>query len=375
MRSPASCCANLGFKLLFSNRKPNNSQGFTLIELCLAMILLSIILVPILLQYEQWSRGQKRSLTASKVYTSLSKALSDYGIANSRYPCPADPALLPGSPGHGEEDTARCSVAGAQVYAGAVPFKALNIPYELTIDAWQNQIFYAVSPNLVTGTMTSGSQPGTLRVNSYNSDGVLTSSNTQVQAVIFSHGKNGRGGITINGTPAAAACPTTGVLPLEAENCDGDHVFNALDRITWEFMAEGALYYDDIFNYRRNLNAEVWAASPVSNSTDIFSRKEFIGIGTTNPTSTIDVVGNIRADRLSSDTVCDHSSGDCFSPEMIGGDVPRMNCGSSVMARIGRLSPGVAGAECDVRFPRTDRCSTGYVLGFQADGTLICGYP
>ncbi len=379
MRSHTSRYGNLGVGLLFLKRKFGNSQGFTLIELCLAMILLSAILIPILLQYEQWERGQSRATTSMKIYTSLSKALSDFGDAYGRYPCPANPAILPGNPAHGEEDPSRCVAApGVMVFSGAIPFKTLNIPYDLTIDAWQNQMFYAVSPNLVSGVMPSSSQPGTLTVNYYDSDGVIntTASSTQVQAVVLSFGKNGRGATTVNGAPAPTPCPTTGVLPLETENCDGDNVFNALLSIKWEFTAEGLLYYDDIINVKKNLDAHVWTSSSVSNSTDIFSRKEFIGIGTNNPTATIDVVGNIRADRMNSNSICDQSSGDCFGPEMIGGDVPRMNCGTNgAMARIGKLSSGEAGAECTVRFTRTDHCSTGFVLGFQANGTLICGYP
>ncbi len=225
--------------------------------------------------------------------------------------------------------------------------------------------------------MSSSSLPGTLTVNYYNSDGVLDTgaSSSQVQAVVLSFGQNGRGATLINGAPAPTPCPTTGVLPLEAENCDGDNVFNSFLNIKWQFTAEGLLYYDDIINPRRNLDAHVWTSSTASNSSDIFSRKEFIGIGTTNPTATVDVVGNIRADRMNSNSICDQSSGDCFAPEMIGGDVSRMNCANGAMVRIGKISNVEAGAECSVRFTRTDSCSTGYVLGFQANGTLICGNP
>lgn len=338
----------------------------------MAMILLSAILLPMLLAYQQWERGHARSTTLTKLSSSLYKAYSDYFYLNGRYPCPANPTLLPGAANHGRADPALCT-GGALAYTGSIPFVDLNIPYELTVDGWNNQFFYAVSNNLVTGTMTSSSEPGTITVNIYNSDLTLSGTpKTTYQFVLLSFGKNGAGAITVNGTASPAACQITGVVPLESENCDGDAVFAQLQRSTWEFLAQGAGYYDDIISAIEGAQARIWANSSVEEN-DIFSRTESIGIGTDAPTATVDVVGNIRADRFNSDDVCDGPTGDCFNPEIIGGTVDEMDCGDQPMVSIGDAS-----ARCGsdyLSLSRTDSCATGYVLGFNADGSLICGYP
>ena len=161
-------------------------------------------------------------------------------------------------------------------------------------------------------------------------------------------------------------------VPLESENCDGDAVFAQLRGPNWEFLAPGAGYYDDIILVIKGAQARIWANSP-ADERDIFSRTEFIGIGTDEPTATVDVVGNIRADGFNSDNICHGPTGDCFNPEIIGGEVDEMNCGNQPMVSIGN-----ARARCgndNLSLARTDSCATGYVLGFNADGSLICGYP
>lgn len=362
--------AFLGVKLLFLNKKIGGQQGFTLIELCIAMILLSAILLPMLLAYERWERAHARSETSTKLSSSLYKAYSDFFYINSRYPCPANPSLVPGDPQHGREDPALCTGV-LPVYSGSIPFADLNIPYDLSLDGWNNQFFYAVSPNLVV-SMTAANQPGVITVNTYSADNVLVSSNTTAQLVLLSLGKNGAGAVNASGV-AMDPCPTVGVIPWEQENCNGDNIFRRYLRSTIEVLGPGLNYYDDVIWVVENAQARIWATSG-ANEGDIFSRTAAIGIGTNTPIATIDVVGNIRSNVANSNLVCDQGSGDCFDPEIIGGTRDEMNCGVAPMVGV-RQAEALCGSTSLSLPVVAATCGTGYLLGLNADGTLQCGFP
>lgn len=107
-------------------------------------------------------------------------------------------------------------VGGERVIIGAVPFRALNIKAETTLDAYKNKIFYAVSGNLTTaGSMKGTTPPGQIEVNL--NPGIIPAIFDTAQFMLFSAGEDGAGAWSVSGVRPGLACPTTGT---QSENCD-----------------------------------------------------------------------------------------------------------------------------------------------------------
>jgi len=183
--------------------------GFTLVEIAIAIfiitILLGSILVPLTTQVEQ-----RQVSETQKMLEDIKEALIGHAIAKGHLPCPD--RTTPG--GGGANDTANDGVedfAAGVCYVGAV---AGNVPWATlglgAMDPWGNRFRYKVTPayaqrspivlNLTTAT--------TLTVHSISAGPLLTAPGDGAVAVIFSHGKNGFGAMNSQ-TNAARPAPTS----------------------------------------------------------------------------------------------------------------------------------------------------------------------
>ena len=134
-------------------------RGFTLIEMAVAVLVLTLllgsILVPLATQVEQRKINDTR-----KTLDDAREALIGFASANGYFPCPAD-ATSNGAEATGTNHaTGACpaSVTGNNVYAGFLPAAALGFtPTDsqgYAVDGWgtaQNRIRYAVSNQTVNG--------------------------------------------------------------------------------------------------------------------------------------------------------------------------------------------------------------------------------
>lgn len=162
-----------------------SSQGFTLVELAIAIfiiaLLLGSILVPLATQVEQ-----RQIVDTQKKQDEIKEALMGFALANGYLPCPAISAT------NGLEDrTAGVCTGGKR--AGFLPWETLGIA---KADAWGRLYRYSVaatfSSSTVPFTLTS---TGDIIVRTRNTAGVLTNlTSTAVPAVVVSHGRNGYGG-------------------------------------------------------------------------------------------------------------------------------------------------------------------------------------
>jgi prepilin-type N-terminal cleavage/methylation domain-containing protein len=141
-------------------------RGFTLVEIAIAIfiitILLGSILVPLTTQVENRNYD-----TTQRILDQARDALIGYAAATGRFPCPASTtsngAELFFSPGgsaaNGICHTSVTGAAGTNVYAGFLPAATLSFtPTDANgyaLDAWglspQNRIRYAVSYQTVNG--------------------------------------------------------------------------------------------------------------------------------------------------------------------------------------------------------------------------------
>lgn len=179
----------------------DNTRGFTLIELAVAMfilvLLLGSILVPLTTQVEQ-----RQISDTQKHLEEIKEALIGFAVANGRLPCPASSSA-------GEESPPGGGNCSPNNYNGFVPAATLGLAtvdsQGFAIDPWGNRIRYAVTnangnaftttngmsstglgalaPNLLVCSTATG-----ISATSCDTGKALT---TGVPVVIYSTGKNG----------------------------------------------------------------------------------------------------------------------------------------------------------------------------------------
>lgn len=276
-------------KNLKTNR--HSESGLTLIEISIGLLLLGLFVGWATQAYLQW-RLDRMYTTLNDNIVAVNQSFESFYFINNRYPCPADITLPFNNPSYGEEITSLdpniCGLTPAAIAAnggvvsGGVPFQALNISEEITIDPWGNKLSYTVTgvqavlpthslrasiafpagaitmavSRLVDtnsdGITDSISEPTNAAVNEgdldndgfgditgaaiadtnmidANLDGLddLSSgpavNNVGAHYVINSHGPRGLGARTRSGV-LVQACLATGVS-RDSENCDNDNVF------------------------------------------------------------------------------------------------------------------------------------------------------
>jgi prepilin-type N-terminal cleavage/methylation domain-containing protein len=390
-------------KLLFSNVKNRKNQGFTLIELCIAMTVISLILVGVMTAYKKSRINADKVATTADLRETITRALSEFVTTNGRYPCPANPALASGNANYGKEGS--CTATGTNPLIGALPTAALNIPEEFALDKWSRKYTYVVSPTLVTGPILPTAN-GTINLSYRYYETTIVGGETRqtgnlatltplkqdgsqkrFQALVISAGENGLGAFTASGgpIPTAYVCPTTGTIPLEATNCDGNNTFVVTVKSSnptappdingFHIYGTGANYYDDLVLAIEVPITGIWQAGAknASEQHNIYTKAAGVGVGVQNPQTQLDVSGNVRATEAKSSQVCSLSDGTkCFDPNIIGGSRPsQMSCTDAPVVKI-RNSTVVCGNI--IEGPPGVRCPVGqYVTGFGPTGNIICG--
>ncbi|WP_148717181.1 prepilin-type N-terminal cleavage/methylation domain-containing protein [Chitinolyticbacter meiyuanensis] len=208
-------------------------SGFSLVEMSVVLLVLGVLLASVLGPLRiQWQSERLRE-TRTRLDAAES-ALLGFVLQRGRLPCPADPTLVGSSAGL--EDCGR--------EQGTLPWQLLGIP---EADAWGRRWLYAVSPGFAD---TSGNTPSPVAgcasptpvpaigisftwcsagVYTVSESGGGTSMVTNAVAVFGSHGADGLGGHTRDGTAMAAAAGE------QAENADRDNDFVAGNEVDGNF--------------------------------------------------------------------------------------------------------------------------------------------
>lgn len=225
------------------------TNGFTLVEIAIVMAIVALLLGGLLVPLSAQVDAQRNSETV-KAMSEIREALMGFALANGRLPCPADPTIATGAADAGKERPLPCTGANAQ---GVVPWTTLGIP---ETDAWGRRYTYRVTEVFADaiGDNTFGkddqgnncipaaSPPessfalcsvGDLEVKDAKNGNDIA---TKIPAVVISHGKNGYGAYTPQGTQTG----TTGADDDEKENSDVDKKFVSHvptstfdDQVTW----------------------------------------------------------------------------------------------------------------------------------------------
>ena len=172
----------------------NHHKGFTLIEMAIVLIILTLVvgsaLVPLGAQIEQRKRAETQ-----KTLDEIKEALIGFALSQGVLPCPSN--VTGGIP----DGNANCTVTTG-VATGYIPWVTLGVNNQ---DAWGNLIRYAVDTQFTTAFKLQTT--GSITIETHNPDGSTPSISSNIPAVVLSLGKNGYGAMSAGGvlqfTPTA----------------------------------------------------------------------------------------------------------------------------------------------------------------------------
>lgn len=173
----------------------HSAPGFTLIEMAIVLVIVALLLggmmMPLSVQIDQ-----RKNSDTQKALDEINQALIGFAILNGRLPRPAASAI------DGSERAVICATESD--CAGFIPWAALGVS---KLDAWNNIFRYKVT--MAYTTVFSPATARTITVRTRNNAGALVSLTlaSDIPAVVLSHGKNGYGSTSDNGTAQSAVPP------------------------------------------------------------------------------------------------------------------------------------------------------------------------
>lgn len=366
-------------------------HGFSLIELCLVLMIVGLLVGPFLAFVNLYLKEKARRITNENML-SLSLALGQYYDKFEHYPCPASLKSAAGEAGFGEEAAcvatpagegenistqssgAGCaggvctatSKTGDKIRIGAIPHKALGIPFQSVVDGYGNKITYAVTERYATDSPQT--HLGAISIIKSDGQSAVQPAGS-AQFILISHGKDGKGSYTASGSPHAEKCTRDNAA--DAENCNNDDVF-----VDGQYSEKpGEHYYDDTVLYKMYSPTVLWQSSPFDDKNIYNASLGNVGIGVENPQQKLDIKGHVRAlGSLYTQQVCDTEGADCFRPAIIGGSGMRCEKAGEVMVGIKENEPVCA--PVTMENPKPDQCEEGFfAVGFTLTGKILCAVP
>jgi len=242
--------------------------GFTLIEMAVGLLVLSLLLATLLAPISAQIDQRKISDTQNAL-AQIGEALTGYALSKGYLPCPdkttgAASAPNDTGPNDGVEDfNAAGTACTATNNEGNLPWTTLGIP---ATDAWGNFYRYRVDNNFAGHVKFTLATAGTVTVicPATACPPTGTTYTTSAPAVVMSHGKNGWG--AINGS-TKTPIPATDASADEVQNITSANPRTFYVRIstTGGSAAGGTVtQFDDIV---------VWLSTPVLMSRMVAAQK------------------------------------------------------------------------------------------------------
>lgn len=249
---------------LANNIVRNQCNGFSLVEMTLVLLVLSVLSASGLSLWQEKDARTKIKETNRRLDV-VEKAMYDFRFAKNRLPCPSDIRLQDNTENFGKEAqvSGDCDSGSPQATArigdvayGGVPTRALNLPDEYMYDAWQRRFSFYVDVRLTETNALFGYAPGDGCIGNIRVNDAADSPRTEraIYALI-SHGESGHGAYLSSGNRRNINSDN----PAEMANAAVDASF-AEDYslpLVMRRHTEGATMterYDDILRYK-----ERWA--------------------------------------------------------------------------------------------------------------------
>jgi prepilin-type N-terminal cleavage/methylation domain-containing protein len=378
----------------------NDAAGFTLIEMAVVTIILGLILSAFIPAYNLYLKNKRMQTTRDNM-TMATSAIAGFRALHGRYPCPASfTANRATDPTYGHEGADLCTAVAApagtyiqqntrtinepgvgnivitpHVRIGALPFRELSLDESQAFDGEGNFITYAVTQELAQPNNFHADRGGIDILNDQSASAIAPA--TSGHFILISHGEDESGAFTKGGTQLP--CPAAG---LEKKNCDYTNPANTLARFQVAQTStnrNSASLFDDVTSYFTQDDIPLWQFSSVNpaniRQVDIQGKAGVAFQALTATPATLQIAGDVRAsDKVMISRLCDQTGANayCFTPAVIGGNVPQMQCAAGKVAV--SISGGsvqcatVATTEVDVVCPgASDR-----LIGINPDGSLNC---
>jgi len=168
------------------------TQGFTLVEISIVLVIVGLLIggliTPLGVQLEQ-----RRAADTRKAMEEARDALAGFAVRNGYLPCPA----ISASNGLEDRSGDRCT---GERRIGFLPWATLGLP---KLDSWGRLYLYSVTPAFSDSAVIFRlNTPRDITVASRDAAGALVqaSESNDIPAVILSHGRNGYGAYSEQGT-------------------------------------------------------------------------------------------------------------------------------------------------------------------------------
>lgn len=126
-----------------SSNAPSASGGFTLIEVVMVLLIVSVVIAMAAVMTRGVVGAQKRSLTATRL-AGVDVSLVQFVVQKKRLPCPADGTLDTSNNNAGLEGPRTATGGCTAQQDGVVPWRALALSEADATDGWDRRITYRV---------------------------------------------------------------------------------------------------------------------------------------------------------------------------------------------------------------------------------------
>lgn len=163
----------------------NNQQGAALLVLMMILLTAASFMILEALPSNRLGLEQRQIAQTMTLLNEAREALIGFALANGQLPCPAAATTVSGAAGAGLAPAP--GALGCANLAGVLPWATLGVS---ETDAWGNRFTYRVSQVFTDAAPT-------FTLSSVGDMGIGADSN--VPAVVISHGKNGNGAYSMQG--------------------------------------------------------------------------------------------------------------------------------------------------------------------------------
>ncbi len=123
-----------------------NARGFTIVEILVVLVILSMVLAMAALVTRGIAAGQKRSITTTRL-AGVDAAIAQFVAVQKRMPCPADGTKASADVNAGVEIAPVAAGCNAQTN-GVVPWRSLGLGEPDATDGWERRMTYRTDPVL-----------------------------------------------------------------------------------------------------------------------------------------------------------------------------------------------------------------------------------